>query len=151
MSYCGGLPAPDANDNPLGYKFSWSPRGVLLAARNSAHYLKDGQAVTVAGQNLFKHHWSLAVEGLGEFEAYPNRDSVPYREMYGLANVGTMYRGTLRNKGWCDTLDNIARLGWLDETARDAIRHALMPISAATCCRTMRRTVGISRLTPLLY
>ncbi len=118
MSYCGGLPAPEANDNPLGYKFSWSPRGVLLAARNSAHYLKNGQDITVEGKNLFQHYWPLDVAGLGQFEAYPNRDSVPYRATYGIDDVGTMYRGTLRNMGWCDTLDNIARLGWLDETER---------------------------------
>ncbi len=126
MSYCGGLPAPEDNDNPLGYKFSWSPRGVLLAARNSAHYIKDGQDITVEGKNLFKHYWPLDVEGLGEFEAYPNRDSVPYRETYGIEDVGTMYRGTLRNQGWCDTLDAIARLGWLDETEREAtgLSHA---------------------------
>jgi saccharopine dehydrogenase-like NADP-dependent oxidoreductase len=119
MSYCGGLPAPDANDNPLGYKFSWSPRGVLLAARNPAHYLRNGNEVNVDGQELFKHYWPLEVEGLGEFEAYPNRDSVPYREIYGIEDAPTMYRGTLRNAGWCDTLDNIARLGLLDETPRN--------------------------------
>lgn len=118
MSYCGGLPAPEANNNPLGYKFSWSPRGVLLAARNSAHYIKDGQNITVEGKNLFKHYWPLEVAGLGQFEAYPNRDSVPYRTTYGIDEVATMYRGTLRNMGWCHTLDNIARLGWLDEAER---------------------------------
>jgi saccharopine dehydrogenase-like NADP-dependent oxidoreductase len=119
MSYCGGLPAPEANNNPLGYKFSWSPRGVLLAARNAAHYLKEGQDVDVAGRNLFRHYWPLEVEGLGTFEAYPNRDSVPYRETYGIEDVSTMYRGTLRNIGWCDTLNTITNLGFLDETARD--------------------------------
>jgi saccharopine dehydrogenase-like NADP-dependent oxidoreductase len=119
MSYCGGLPAPEANDNPLGYKFSWSPRGVLLAARNTAHYLRDGQDINVAGLDLFKHHWLLNVADLGEFEAYPNRDSVPYRQLYGIEDAGTMYRGTLRNVGWCRTLDHIVKLGLLDETARD--------------------------------
>jgi len=118
MSYCGGLPAPEANDNPLGYKFSWSPRGVLLAGRNPAHYLRDGQEINVEGRNLFKHYWPLEVEGLGEFEAYPNRDSVPYRDIYGLENAPTMYRGTLRNVGWCDTLDKIVKLGFLSEEAR---------------------------------
>lgn len=119
MSYCGGLPAPEANDNPLGYKFSWSPRGVLLAARNAAHYLRDGQEVNVAGPDLFKHHWLLDVDGLGEFEAYPNRDSVPYRELYGIDDAATMYRGTLRNVGWCRTLDHIVKLGLLDERPHD--------------------------------
>jgi saccharopine dehydrogenase-like NADP-dependent oxidoreductase len=118
MSYCGGLPAPEANDNPFGYKFSWSPRGVLLAARNAAHYLRDGQEVNVPGQELFTHYWPLDVEGLGQFEAYPNRDSIPYRQVYGIGDAATMYRGTLRNQGWCDVLYKIAALGFLDDRPR---------------------------------
>lgn len=119
MSYCGGLPAPEANNNPFGYKFSWSPRGVLLAARNAAHYLREGQEVNVPGQELFTHYWMLDVAGLGQFEAYPNRDSVPYREIYGIKDAATMYRGTLRNQGWCDMLYHIAALGFLDDRPRD--------------------------------
>lgn len=119
MSYCGGLPAPEANDNPFGYKFSWSPRGVLLAARNAAHYLRDGQDVQVPGPELFTHYWHLDVPGLGQFEAYPNRDSLPYREAYGIGDAATMYRGTLRNLGWCDSLYKIAALGFLDDQPRN--------------------------------
>lgn len=119
MSYCGGLPAPEANDNPFGYKFSWSPRGVLLAARNAAHYLRDGQEVSVPGQELFTHYWPLDVAGLGRFEAYPNRDSLPYRDAYGIGDAATMYRGTLRNQGWCDVLYKIAALGFLDDRPRE--------------------------------
>jgi saccharopine dehydrogenase-like NADP-dependent oxidoreductase len=119
MSYCGALPAPEANDNPLGYKFSWSPRGVLLAARNAAHYLRDGQEVNVPGPELFTHYWLLDVGGLGQFEAYPNRDSMPYRDIYGIGDVATMYRGTLRNLGWCDSLYKIAALGFLDDQPRE--------------------------------
>ncbi len=137
MSYCGGLPAPEANNNPFGYKFSWSPRGVLLAARNAAHYLRDGQEINVSGQELFKHYWPLEVEGLGEFEAYPNRDSVPYREIYGIDDTATMYRGTLRNQGWCDTLDKIALLGFLSEEKRSVadltyaqFMQELLPVGA---------------------
>lgn len=130
LSYCGGLPAPDSNNNPLGYKFSWSPRGVLLAARNAAHYLRDGQEINVEGRELFQHYWPLEIKGLGEFEAYPNRDSVPYREIYGIENATTMYRGTLRNQSWCDTLYNVARLGLLDETAR--------PVQGVTYAQFMR-------------
>ncbi len=116
MSYCGGLPAPEANNNPFGYKFSWSPRGVLMAARNTAHYLRDGKDINVPGGTLFQHHWPLEVEKLGQFEAYPNRDSIPYRQIYGIDDTATMYRGTLRNIGWCDTLYNIGKLGLLAET-----------------------------------
>jgi saccharopine dehydrogenase-like NADP-dependent oxidoreductase len=138
MSYCGGLPAPEANDNPFGYKFSWSPRGVLLAARNAAHYLRDGEEINVSGQDLFKHYWMLEVEGLGQFEAYPNRDSVPYRDTYGIGDTATMYRGTLRYPGWCDTMDRIRALGFLDEEKR--------PLGGMTYAEFMRSMVSPGRV-----
>ncbi len=112
-SYCGGLPAPEANDNPFGYKFSWAPRGVLLAGRNSAHYLLDGRRIDVPSQRLFRDMHIFAVEGLGDFEAYPNRDSISYIDIYGLRGIQTIYRATLRNMGWCDCLFNIGKLGLL--------------------------------------
>jgi len=112
-SYCGGLPAPEANDNPFGYKFSWAPRGVLLAGRNSAVYLQDGRKVETPSHRLFRDMHILAVEGHGDYEAYPNRDSISYIDVYGLQGIQTMFRGTLRNMGWCDTLFNIGKLGLL--------------------------------------
>jgi len=121
-SWCGGLPAPEANTNPFGYKFSWSPRGVLLAGKNSAHYLKDGRDVVVPGEQLFDHYWSVPVEVEGkvtDFEGYPNRDSLPYMQTYGITTTRTMFRGTLRNVGWCATLRKIVDLGLLDEQERD--------------------------------
>jgi len=116
-SYCGGLPAPDANDNPLGYKFSWSPRGVVLAGRNDARYLEHGHIVEVPNGRLFATHFLTWVEGLGDFEAYPNRDSLPYIKIYGIPETDTMYRGTLRNLGWCDVMQKLNELGYfgLDE------------------------------------
>lgn len=110
-SYCGGLPAPEANDNPFGYKFSWAPRGVLLAGRNKAQYLLDGRKVEVPSHRLFRDMHMLAVEGQGDYEAYPNRDSISYIDVYGLQGIQTMYRGTLRNPGWCDCLFNYGKLG----------------------------------------
>ena len=130
MSYCGGLPAPEANDNPLGYKFSWSPKGVVMAGRNDARYLKDGREVSVPGADLFGHRWPLKVAEGFEFEAYPNRNSLPYVEIYGLAGVKTMLRGTLRNFGWCETLKAIADLGVLKD---DSVR------------------IDVSRLTPAAW
>jgi saccharopine dehydrogenase-like NADP-dependent oxidoreductase len=112
-SYCGGLPAPEANDNPFGYKFSWAPRGVLLASRNNAQYLLDGRRIDVPGERLFRDMHVLQVEGQGDYEAYPNRDSLGYIEIYGLEGIRTMYRGTLRNMGWCDTVYSIGQLGLL--------------------------------------
>lgn len=118
-SYCGGLPAPEANTNPFGYKFSWSPTGVLLAGKNSAQYLKDGQQIFIPPQDLFDDYLMINIEGLGEFEGYPNRDSLPYIELYGIKSTKTMFRGTLRNKGWCSTLKKIADLGLLEEEEKD--------------------------------
>jgi len=118
-SYCGGLPAPDANDNPFGYKFSWSPRGVVLAGKNPARFLKDGEIVDIPGEELFANHWPVEIEGFGTLEGYPNRDSLPYIDTYGIHGVKNMFRGTLRYPGWCETLKKISELGLLDETERD--------------------------------
>jgi len=118
-SYCGGLPAPEANDNPYGYKFSWSPRAVLMAGKNAAKFLKDGQLYDIPGEELFDNYWPVTIEGMPEFEGYPNRDSVPYSDLYHIESTKTMFRGTLRNKGWCATLRNMVRLGMTDDTERD--------------------------------
>ncbi|MFX0063064.1 MAG: saccharopine dehydrogenase C-terminal domain-containing protein [Candidatus Hermodarchaeota archaeon] len=118
-SYCGGLPAPEANTNPYGYKFSWSPRGVLLAARNSGLYLKDGKKVFIPGEELFKNYEIVDIETLGEFEGYPNRDSLKYIDLYNIPETKSMFRGTLRNKGWCNTLIKFVELGFLEENELD--------------------------------
>jgi len=114
-SVCGGLPAPEANDNPFGYKFSWSPRGVVMAGRNNAHYLKDGNEVVIDGKDLFNNNWPKDVKSLGTLEVYPNRDSMLYQELYGLDAAHTIFRGTFRYPGWCDTILRISRLGFLND------------------------------------
>lgn len=119
-SACGGLPSPDAVTNPLGYKFSWSPRGVVLAARNAARYLKDGKIVEVKSEDLFTHCETIHIEGLGTLEMYPNRDALIYRDRYGIYEAQTVFRGTLRNQGWCSLWRAIGRLGFLDLTPRRA-------------------------------
>ena len=118
-SYCGGLPAPEDNDNPFGYKFSWSPKGVVLASRNSAKFLENGEVVNIEGKNLFLNSREEDVEGLGKYEVYPNRDSIPYKDLYGLKDALTVMRGTYRNLGWCRTLKAIVDIGLVDDTARD--------------------------------
>ncbi len=115
-SICGGLPAPDDNDNPFGYKFSWSPKGVVLASRNAASFLENGENIQIKGEDLFLNYRQEKVEGLGEFEVYPNRDSLPYKEIYGLKDAKTVMRGTYRNLGWCNTLKKIVDLGLVDDT-----------------------------------
>jgi len=118
-SWCGGLPAPESNTNPFGYKFSWSPRGVLLASKNSARFLKDGRIVSIPAADLFASPETIPIPGLGAFEGYPNRDSVSYREIYGIPEAQSILRGTLRYTGWCETLRKMVELGLLDETPKD--------------------------------
>jgi len=138
ISWCGGLPAPEANDNPFGYKFSWSPRGVLLAGKNPAQYLWEGQEVIIPGGELFDHYWTVPVAVDGEtigFDGYPNRDSLPYMQTYGIENPQTFFRGTLRYPGWCQTLRKIAELGLLEE-------EPLAGLEGATYAQFTARLVG---------
>jgi saccharopine dehydrogenase (NADP+, L-glutamate forming) len=138
VSLCGGLPAPEANTNPFGYKFSWSPRGVLLAGKNPAHYLWDGKEIDIKAGTLFDHFWTtpIVVEGkVIEYEVYPNRDSMSYLETYGIGGARTMFRGTLRNLGWCSTLSRISDLGLLDEAPRE-------DLGGATWAEFTRKLVG---------
>jgi saccharopine dehydrogenase (NADP+, L-glutamate forming) len=118
-SLCGALPAPEAADNPLKYKFSWSPKGVILASRNSALYLKRGKKVFIEPADLFKDRFNYTFPGIGDLDVYPNRDSVSYIDIYGIPETITMYRGTFRYKGWCETLDVMKSLNMLDDTADD--------------------------------
>ena len=117
-SYCGGLPAPEANTNPIGYKFSWAPRGVLVAATNPARYREDGQVVELPGDELFTRPERVAIPGVGTFEGYPNRDSLPFGTLYGIENAETMFRGTLRNPGHCETWCPWVKLGLFSQSPR---------------------------------
>ncbi len=119
-SITGGLPAPDSNDNPMGYKFSWSPKGVILAGTNAAQFLEDGKLVNIKSGDLFNHYWPMNVEGM-DLEAYPNRDSMPYIETYGLKGIQTMFRGTFRYPGWCETLQALFDLGLMDKEAQEGL------------------------------
>jgi saccharopine dehydrogenase (NADP+, L-glutamate forming)/spermidine synthase len=119
ISFCGGLPAAEANTNPFGYKFSWSPTGVLLAGKNSARYLQDGKEVFIPSEKLFESYGLRTIEGLGVFEGYPNRNSLPYIKLYGVPETKTMLRGTLRYVGWCETVRVMVRLNLLDQEEKD--------------------------------
>jgi len=114
-STTGALPSHEANNNPFGYKFSWSPRGVLLASRNAAKWLENGKEVSIRGEKLFENYTIQDVAGAGSFENYPNRNSVPYKQIYGLKDAITVYRGTFRMTGWCETMRRIVALGWLGD------------------------------------
>jgi len=133
-STTGALPSFEANNNPFGYKFSWAPRGVLLASKNPSKWLQGGKVVAYPGEQLFENYSIQDVPEVGSFENYPNRNSVPYKEIYGLKDAKTVYRGTFRMPGWCETMRKIVALGWLSEeplknfngkTYGDLTRHLL--------------------------
>jgi|TARA_B100000809_G_scaffold176067_1_gene173408 saccharopine dehydrogenase-like NADP-dependent oxidoreductase len=112
-SYGSGIPSFEHNNNPYGYKFSWSPRGLLTAAQTPATYIQNGQKIEVSGENLFESSWLVDVEGLGIFETYPNRDSTNYIKDYGLEDVSDFYRGLLRHPGYCNSMQSMKDLNLL--------------------------------------
>ena len=114
-SYCGGLPSLSNNNNPFGYKFSWSPRGVVLAGKNNARFMKNKEIIDIPGEELFEHYEFIDIPGMGTFEGYPNRNSLGYIEKYNLKDVRSMFRGTLRNIGHCETFRNLGKLGLFND------------------------------------
>jgi saccharopine dehydrogenase-like NADP-dependent oxidoreductase len=114
-SYAGGLPAPEDNDNPWGYKCSWTPRGVLVSASSSIRHRLDGEVVERSQPYRDGEPMYLKVEGVGRLEVYPTRDSLPYRETYGLREAQNLFRGTLRYPGWCATFRALIELGMLEQ------------------------------------
>ncbi|KAI1076266.1 Saccharopine dehydrogenase [Whalleya microplaca] len=125
LSYCGGLPAPEASDNPLGYKFSWSSRGVLLALRNPARYWKDGKIVDVSSSELMGTAKPYFIYPGYAFVAYPNRDSTPYKERYNIPEAQTIIRGTLRYQGFPQFIRVLVEIGFLDDAEQDAFKQPI--------------------------
>jgi saccharopine dehydrogenase (NADP+, L-glutamate forming) len=115
-SYCGGLIAPAYNDNPWGYKFSWNPRNVVLAGQGTAKYLDEGKLKLLPYSRLFKKIEHITLPDGTSYEGYPNRDSISYKEVYGLQKVKTMIRGTLRMPGYCESWDKLVNLGLTDDS-----------------------------------
>jgi saccharopine dehydrogenase (NADP+, L-glutamate forming) len=116
-SYCGGLLAPQSEDNPWKYKFTWNPRNVVLAGQGTSKFIDHGEVKLVPYQQLFKRVETISFSGLGDFDGYPNRDSLNYQAIYGLEQVDTLLRGTLRRAGFCKAWDVFVQLGMTDDTA----------------------------------
>lgn len=129
LSYCGGLPAPEDSDNPLGYKFSWSSRGVLLALRNSARYWKDGKIVEVSSEDLMSTAKPYFIYPGYALVAYPNRDSTNYKERYNIPEADTVIRGTLRFQGFPEFIKVLVDIGFLSEEPKDFLDPSAEPIS----------------------
>uniref|UniRef100_A0A672GZR3 Saccharopine dehydrogenase (NAD(+), L-glutamate-forming) n=1 Tax=Salarias fasciatus TaxID=181472 RepID=A0A672GZR3_SALFA len=126
-SFCGGLPAPECSDNPLRYKFSWSPYGVLLNTVSPAVFLRDSQVVSIpAGGSLMDSCSSMDFLPGFSLEGFPNRDSTKYAEQYGIQSAHTLIRGTLRFKGFSKTMSGFIRLGLIDSKPTPPLCTALI-------------------------
>ncbi len=115
-SFTGGLIAPKYDNNPWNYKFTWAPRNVVLAGQSTAQAIINGIYKYIPYHKLFSRTQRVNVPDCGEFEAYINRNSLKYRSIYGLENIPTMVRGTLRRPGFCKTWDIFVQLGITDDT-----------------------------------
>jgi saccharopine dehydrogenase-like NADP-dependent oxidoreductase len=118
-SICGALPSPEAAGNPFRYKFSWSPKGVVMAGNNDAKYLCHGRIVEVPTQDLFKRPLSINFPEVGKLEIYPNRDSLSYIDLYGIPETKTIMRATFRFPGWCESIDAIKALNLITTDTYD--------------------------------
>ena len=115
-SFCGGLVHPEYDNNPWNYKFTWNPRNVVLAGQGTAQYIKEGRYKYLPYSKLFERTDIMSILDAGEFEGYANRDSLGYREAYGLENISTLYRGTLRRKGYAEAWNIFVQLGLTDDS-----------------------------------
>jgi len=115
-SYAGGLVAPESDNNPWHYKFTWNPRNVVLAGQGTAQYIEDGHYKHIPYHRLFAQYETINVLGMGEYEAYPNRSSLLYRTTYGLEKIPSLLRGTLRCKGYCDAWNALVQIGLTDDS-----------------------------------
>ena len=127
-SFCGGLIHPDSDNNPWNYKFTWNPRNVILAGQGTAQYIVNDTYKYVPYHQLFKNTETLNILNAGEFEAYANRDSLSYRKSYGLEDISTMFRGTLRKKGFCRAWDIFIQLGMTSDD------YKMIDSQSMKCC-----------------
>ncbi|MBX9850200.1 MAG: saccharopine dehydrogenase NADP-binding domain-containing protein [Cytophagaceae bacterium] len=114
-SYTGGLIAPESDTNPWHYKITWNPRNVVLAGKGTSKFLEHGKIKEVDYKKLFNTTEKISVKGYGDFEGYPNRDSLKYLDTYQLKDLSTFIRGTLRRPGYCSSWNILVQLGLTDE------------------------------------
>jgi len=124
-SNTGGLVAPKYDNNPWNYKFTWNPRNVVLAGQGTSQFIQNGRYKYIPYNKLFQRTERIKVLDLGEFEVYANRDSLKYRSIYGLEDIQTMFRGTIRRVGYARAWDVFVQLGMTDDsyTYEDSMNH----------------------------
>tara|TARA_R110002073_G_scaffold313380_2_gene485276 strand:- start:43075 stop:44445 length:1371 start_codon:yes stop_codon:yes gene_type:complete len=116
-SFTGGLVAPESDNNLWNYKFTWNPRNVVLAGQGgAAMFIQEGTYKYIPYSKLFRRTEFLTLNGDGKFEAYANRDSLKYRSVYGLEDIPTMYRGTIRKVGFSRAWNTFVQLGMTDDS-----------------------------------
>ena len=116
-SYTGGLIAPESDNNKWNYKFTWNPRNVVLAGQGiPAKYIENNKYKYIPYNRLFKNTEKIKIEKYGQFEVYPNRDSLKYREIYSLNNIKTMIRGTIRKVGFSESWNMFVKLGLTNDS-----------------------------------
>ena len=114
-SYCGGLIAPESDNNPWHYKFSWNPRNIINAGKDGAKYLLNGKYAEVPYEKMFDNNKKIKVDDLGQLAWYPNRDSLHYLESYDVPDVKNFMRATLRHPGFCKGWNALVTLGLTDD------------------------------------
>ncbi len=115
-SRTGGLVAPEYDNNPWNYKFTWNPRNVVLAGQGTSTFIRNGRYKYIPYHKLFTRLEKTSIQDVGEFEIYPNRDSLKYRSTYGLDDIPTMFRGTMRRPGFSDAWNVLVQLGITDDS-----------------------------------
>ena len=115
-SATGGLVAPNYDNNPWNYKFTWNPRNVVLAGHKGARFMHNGKFKYIPYHKIFSRYEVIDIPELGQFEVYPNRDSLKYQDTYGLSELLTMFRGTIRRPGFCEAWDTLVQLGATDDS-----------------------------------
>ncbi len=111
-SYCGGLIAPESDNNPWHYKFSWNPKNIVTAGFGGAKYLQNGKHVEVPYEKMFDNNKKIKVEDLGQLAYYPNRDSLKYLDIYDVPDIKTFMRATLRHPQFCKGWQALIELGY---------------------------------------
>jgi len=146
-SFCGGLPAPECSDNPLRYKFSWSPYGVLLNTISPAVFLKDSEVVSIpAGGALMDSTTPMDFLPGFNLEGFPNRDSTKYAEPYGIQTAHTLIRGTLRFKGFSKAMSGFLKLGLINSEPCPILQSTSSPVSwKELLCQQMGLSSSISQ------
>jgi saccharopine dehydrogenase (NADP+, L-glutamate forming) len=125
-SFCGALVAPEVEENPFHYKFTWAPKGVVMAGNNDGKFLKNRDEKYIPTENLFRNPLKVNFPKIGLLDVYPNRDSLPYKELYGIPEAKTIMRGTFRYEGWCEIIDalKVLKLITYDKIILEGLNYA---------------------------